>query len=88
MKEFDTSYDYGFSGVSEKEYNAKIGQEVKRSTGEVKATYADKLSLLEKLIIPFLLKLRETGDKEYIYWPNRQGIIEDQINKILAITRE
>ena len=42
---------------------------------------------LEKMIIPFLKKLHSTGDKEYIYWPNRKPAIEKQIEKILKLTR-
>jgi len=39
-------------------------------------------------VIPFLTKLHSTGDKEYIYWPNRKPIIEKQIEKILKLTKE
>jgi len=42
---------------------------------------------LEKMILPFLEKLRDTGDKEYIYWPNRRPAIDKQIEKILKLTR-
>jgi predicted lipoprotein len=34
-----------------------------------------------------LEKLRDTGDKEYIYWPNRKEVINKQIEKILKLTR-
>jgi hypothetical protein len=40
------------------------------------------------MIIPFLQKLHSTGDKEYIYWPNRKPMIEKQIEKILKLTRD
>ena len=50
--------------------------------------YRNKLLQLEGIILPFLEKLRDTGDKEYIYWPNRKPIIEEQIKKILNLTRE
>ena len=39
------------------------------------------------MIVPFLEKLKETGDKEYIYWPNRKPKIEKQIEAILKLTR-
>jgi len=42
---------------------------------------------VEKMIVPFLNKLHSTGDKEYIYWPNRKPAIEKQIEKILKLTR-
>jgi hypothetical protein len=74
--------DFGFSAVSEAEYNAVITE--KADTVE---EYAMRLKEVEKLIIPFLTKLHSTGDKEYIYWPNRKPVIEQQIEKILKLTR-
>ena len=48
----------------------------------------ERLTMLEKMIVPFLTKLHSTGDKEYIYWPNRKPTIEKQIEKILKLTRD
>jgi hypothetical protein len=75
--------DFGFSAVSEDEYN-----EVINKTAQTADDYKDRLEEVEKLIIPFLQKLYSTADKEYIYWPNRKTIIENQINKILKLTRQ
>jgi len=74
--------DFGFSAVSEAEYN-----EVINKTAETADDYKERLSEVEKLIIPFLQKLYTTGDKEYIYWPNRKPIIEKQIERIIKLTR-
>lgn len=74
--------DFGFSAVSEAEYNAVINK-----TAETADDYKSRLQEVEKMIIPFLQKLYATGDKEYIYWPNRKPIIEKQIEKILKLTR-
>lgn len=74
--------DFGFSAVSEDEYNQVISQ----SEQSVEA-YKAKLKEVEKLIIPFLMKLLSTADKEYIYWPNRKLVIEKQIQKIVGLTR-
>ena len=82
-KEYDLGDDFGFSAVSEEEYNSVINQ----ATGTVE-DYKARLSELEKMIIPFLTKLHSTGDKEYIYWPNRKPAIEKQIEKILKLTRD
>jgi hypothetical protein len=49
--------------------------------------YKQKLLEVEKLIVPFLVKLLKTADKEYIYWPNRKPMIEKQIEKIIGLTR-
>jgi hypothetical protein len=75
--------DFGFSAVSEEEYNAAINK-----TAETADDYKARLQEVEKLIIPFLQKLYATADKEYIYWPNRKTIIEGQIDRILKLTRD
>jgi hypothetical protein len=74
--------DFGFSAVSEADYNAVISE--KADTVE---EYAARLKEVEKLILPFFTKLLKTADKEYIYWPNRKALVEGQIQKILALTR-
>ena len=74
--------EFGFSAVSEEEYNAVIN-----NTTQTADNYKARLAEVEKMIIPFLKKLHSTGDKEYIYWPNRKPAIESQIEKILKVTR-
>jgi hypothetical protein len=82
-KEFETNdNDFGFSAVSEEEYNSIINK-----TAQTADDYKERLTELEKIIVPFLTKLHSTGDKEYIYWPNRKPLIEKQIEKILKLTR-
>jgi len=82
-KEYDNiEDDFGFSAVSEEEYNSVINK-----TAETADDYKTRLTEVEKIIIPFLTKLHSTGDKEYIYWPNRKPLIEKQIEKILKLTR-
>lgn len=46
-----------------------------------------RLTEVEKLIMPLLVNLMKNTDKEYIYWPNRKDKIQEQIDKILALTR-
>jgi hypothetical protein len=83
LKEYQTiEDDFGFSAVSEEEYNSIINK-----TAETADDYKTRLHEAEKLIIPFLQKLHSTGDKEYIYWPNRKPVIEKQIERILKLTR-
>lgn len=74
--------DFGFSAVSEADYNAVISE--KADTVE---EYAARLKEVEKLVLPFFTKLLKTSDKEYIYWPNRKTLVEGQIQKILTLTR-
>lgn len=84
MREYaNVEDDFGFSAVSEAEYN-----EVINKTAETADDYKARLAEVEKMIIPFLQKLHSTGDKEYIYWPNRKPIIEKQIERILKLTRD
>jgi hypothetical protein len=45
------------------------------------------LKELEQLIMPLLVNLMKNPEKEYIYWPNRTSKIQDQIDKVLALTR-
>jgi hypothetical protein len=58
------------------EYKALIEKDVK-----------DKLTSVEKLILPLLVNLMKNPEKDTIKWPGRAPIIEKQIEKILAITR-
>jgi len=78
----DAEDDFGFSAVSEEEYNKVVAE-----TEQTVETYKQKLLEVEKLIVPFLVKLLKTADKEYIYWPNRKPMIEKQIEKIIGLTR-
>ena len=92
LKEYhNTDNDFGFSAVSEKEYNETINKAAKDAEYEASSltasNYKSQLLELEKMIIPFLQKLHSTGDKEYIYWPNRKPAIEKQIEQILKLTR-
>jgi hypothetical protein len=74
--------DFGFSAVSEEDYNAVINEKA-----DTVDEYSTRLKEVEKLVLPFFTKLLKTADKEYIYWPNRKATIEAQIQKILALTR-
>ena len=90
-QEFETDDDFGFSAVSEAEYNSIVDKSVKdavqTASEKTAGDYLARLAAVEKIIIPFLSKLHSTGDKEYIYWPNRKPAIEKQIEKILKLTR-
>jgi hypothetical protein len=67
-------------------YNdGKLGLEAERDKmeAEVKAN----LKTLEQLIMPLLVNLMKNPEKEYIYWPNRTAKIQEQIDKVLSLTR-
>ncbi len=52
-----------------------------------KVLVGSKLNEVEELILPLLNNLMKNKDKEYIYWPNREAIINQQIERITNITR-
>ena len=83
----DSDDDFGFSAISAEEYEARINREAQVVSSETASVYEERLAELENMIVPFLKKLHSTGDKEYIYWPNRKPIIEKQIEQILKLTR-
>lgn len=88
FKEYANSDDdFGFSAVSEEEYNSRINAAEYEASSITADQYKAQLQKLEKMIVPFLTKLHSTGDKEYIYWPNRKPAIEKQIEEILKLTR-
>jgi len=67
-------------------YNqGKLGLDAERQnmTADVKKN----LKELEQLIMPLLVNLMKNPEKEYIYWPNRTSKIQEQIDKVLLLTR-
>jgi len=50
--------------------------------------YKQKLNQVELMIIPLLNNLKKNPDKEYIFWPNRSDVLDNQIEKILSLTRD
>jgi hypothetical protein len=82
LTEYADDFDFGFTATDEEEYNSIISQ--KDDTVE---EYKARLAEAEKLILPFLLKLLKTADQPIIKWPNRKPVIEEQIQRILKVTR-
>ena len=48
--------------------------------------YQDTIIEMKNLILPLLQNLMKNDEKEYIYWPNRKPIIQQQIDRIEKIT--
>ena len=61
--------------------------EIQNKMVELESQLKEKMGSVEKLILPLLVNLYKTADEPYIHWPNRQTIVKDQIDKLLAITR-
>ena len=67
-------------------YNdGKLGLDAERK--QMQDDVRSNLVELEKLIMPLLVNLMKNPDKEYIYWPNRKEKIQEQIDKVLSLTR-
>jgi len=81
MAEYGDS-DFGFSTESEDEFNLLVAE--KEETVE---EYRARLYQVEKIIMPFLTKLLKTAEQPIIKWPNRGPILEEQIQRILKLTR-
>jgi hypothetical protein len=81
IKEYG-DYDFGFSAVDESEYESVIAEK-----DETVEEYKERLEQVEKIILPFLTNLYKTAEQPYIHWPNRGPVIEEQIQKILKLTR-
>ena len=60
---------------------------VAAALSEAGSTVSEKLKGLEEIIMPLLINLKKTADKEYIYWPNRTEAIDKEIQKVLTLTR-
>lgn len=80
------------SGINEKLdrifdlYNqGKLGLDAERE--QLRKETSEKLIELEKMIVPLLVNLMKNPEKEYIFWPNRKDKIQEQIDKILVLTR-
>jgi uncharacterized protein YoxC len=69
---------------------ADVERRLQEAIENHKETISTRLRDVEKLILPLLINLIKPDalQKKYIYWPNRKEIIERQIKKIMAITRE
>jgi len=73
------------NSLSAKMMNLDDEFDVIKSTKE--AEVQKKLVEIEKLIMPLLVNLIKSSDKDYIHWPNRQEAVESQITKLLSLTR-
>lgn len=81
MAEYDGD-DFGFTAEDNSDYESIIAQK-EESVEE----YKQRLEQVEKIILPFLTKLLKTADQPVIRWPNRAKILEENIQKIINLTR-
>jgi hypothetical protein len=71
-------------GVAQKKYDTRLEEkELELTVGN-----QEKFKVLEKLMIPLLMNLSKDSDTNpYIHWPNRKQVVEEQIKRILTVTR-
>ena len=70
--------------VAQQKFNSRLEEkEIELSVGN-----QEKFKVLEKLMIPLLMNLSKDSDTNpYIHWPNRKQVVEEQIKRILIVTR-
>lgn len=73
------------NGLSTKMMNLDDEFDVIKTTTEQEVK--TKLTEVEKLIMPLLVNLLKTADKEYIYWPDRQAKVQGIVDQLLVLTR-
>jgi hypothetical protein len=66
---------------------ADEGEDFTFALSQAEQDYKNKIQELEKIIMPLLVNLLKTADKDYIFWPDRAPIIQGAIDKVLKITR-
>lgn len=88
----DDAYDdFGFSAVSEEELKSlekQLQQQVTQKNKDletIEQTYKGKMEQLYKAVMPLLKNLAKDGDKEYIFWPDRQKKMQEFIKKVDSI---
>jgi hypothetical protein len=84
----DDIFDFGFTAVDEDELQAvqSVRQEASEASETADAVQA-KLDKLYNAVTPLLTNLKKNPEKEYIYWPNRKEKLEEQVSKIVSLTR-
>jgi vancomycin resistance protein YoaR len=63
-------------------------EDIDKHKDKLNKEYEIKMKTVEDMIVPLLNNLAKSSTNEYIYWPNRREILEKQIEKITAHTRD
>ena len=83
----DVPFDFGFTVVDESELESvQKAQTDLTDLSHTAEDAQDKLNRLYNAIIALLNNLKKNPEKDYIYWPNRVGKVdefEDMITKIV-----
>ena len=64
-----------------------IIDEVEERKSQLDDQYKEKLTEVEKMVLPLLINLTKNPEQEYIRWPGRAEKVKSHIHKILGVTR-
>ena len=65
-----------------------IIDEVEERKSEIATTHAESMKEVEALTLPLLYNLLKNPERDYIKWPKRTEVLNQQIAKILSVTRK
>tara|TARA_Y100000593_G_C4313942_1_gene339831 strand:+ start:2459 stop:2872 length:414 start_codon:yes stop_codon:yes gene_type:complete len=65
----------------------KNTEELEKEKSDLYVLYEKRMKVIEKLTLPLLYNLKKSSDDAYIHWPNREKMLDEQIRKILDVTR-
>jgi hypothetical protein len=63
-------------------------EDIDKHKDKLNKEYERQMKEVEDLIVPLLNNLAKSSTNEYIFWPGRREILEKQIEKITAHTRD
>ena len=66
---------------------SRNSEDLETMKAELYTKYQEQMKSVEKLTLPLLYNLLKSADEAYIHWPNRKEMLENQIRKILEVTR-
>ena len=76
------------SALNEQGENIRaIIDEVEERKSQLDGQYRDKLSEVEKTVLPLLVNLTKNPEREYLKWPDRASKVQGYIQKVLELTR-
>lgn len=77
------------SALNEQGENIRaIIDEVEERKSLLDSQYKEKLSMIEKTVLPLLINLTKNPEREYLKWPDRASKVQGYIQRVLEITRK
>ena len=64
-----------------------IIDEVEERKNQLNDQYREKLSEVEKTVLPLLINLTKNPEREYLKWPDRVTKVKSYIQRVLKLTR-